>query len=53
MSDRQWGDILGVLKVQGTALDFAYLQRWAQALGVTEQLSRALMMRADISKRAT
>ena len=29
VSDRQWNDILGVLKVQGTDLDMAYLQRWA------------------------
>ena len=30
VSDRQWNDILGVLKVQGTHLDMAYLQRWAE-----------------------
>lgn len=42
ISDRQWNDILGVLKVQGNALDFAYLRRWAKELGVTEQLARAL-----------
>ncbi len=42
VSDRHWNDILGVLKVQGNALDFAYLRHWAKELGVTEQLARAL-----------
>ncbi len=43
VSDRQWNDILGVLKVQGTALDMAYMQRWAKALQVTDLLERALV----------
>jgi hypothetical protein len=43
VSDRQWNDILGVLKVKGTALDMAYLQRWAKALQVTDLLKRALV----------
>lgn len=42
VSDRQWNDILGVLKVQGNSLDFAYLRHWAKELGVTGQLARAL-----------
>jgi len=42
VSDRQWNDILGVLKVQGTNLDMAYLQRWATALKVDDLLERAL-----------
>ena len=42
VSDRQWNDILGVLKVQGAALDFDYLRKWAAVLGVTELLNRAL-----------
>ena len=43
VSDRQWNDILGVLKVQGTHLDMAYLQRWAANLKVADLLERALI----------
>ncbi len=43
VSDRQWNDILGVLKVQGTTLDMAYVQRWAKTLQVTDLLERALV----------
>ncbi|MBM4352781.1 MAG: hypothetical protein FJ109_03145 [Deltaproteobacteria bacterium] len=41
VSDRQWGDILGVLKVQSGALDQDYLDRWAVQLGVADLLQRA------------
>ena len=43
VSDRQWNDILGVLKVQRTHLDMAYLQRWAVNLKVADLLERALV----------
>jgi len=42
VSDQQWNDILGVLKVKGTELDMTYMQRWAKALQVTDLLERAL-----------
>ena len=42
VSDTQWNDILGVLKVQETNLDFAYMLQWAETLGVDELLQRAL-----------
>lgn len=42
VSDRQWNDVLGVLKVQGPALDRAYLDEWARELSLTELLRRAL-----------
>jgi len=41
-SDRQWGDLVGVLKVHGDALDRDYLRRWSAVLGVHDLLDRAL-----------
>jgi hypothetical protein len=41
-SDRQWRDVLGVLKVQGDRLDLEYARRMAVSLGVAELLARAL-----------
>ena len=40
-SDRQWRDVLGVLKVQGARLDLAYMERAAATLGLSELLDRA------------
>src|SRR5207245_4722803 len=42
VSDRQWRDLLGVLKVQGARLDGGYLDRWAAELGLEDLLQRAL-----------
>ena len=41
-SERQWMDVLGVLKVQGKSLDIAYMQDWAWKLGITDLLANAL-----------
>jgi hypothetical protein len=41
VSERQWLDILNVLKVQGPALDQIYLQTWAAQLGVAALLADA------------
>jgi hypothetical protein len=42
VSERQWNDVLGVLKVQGAALDRAYLDEWARELALADLLNRAL-----------
>jgi hypothetical protein len=42
ISDRQWQDILGVLKVQSGRLDTDYLHQWAAELNVADLLQRAL-----------
>lgn len=39
-SDRQWNDILGVLRTQGARLDDAYLDYWAAQLNVTDLLTK-------------
>lgn len=41
VSDRQWRDVLGMLKVQGESLDRSYLEDGAGRLQVTELLRRA------------
>jgi hypothetical protein len=40
-SDRQWGDVLGVLRVQAGRLDDAYLDQWAAELKVADLLAKA------------
>ncbi len=42
MSERQWSDILGVLKSKVGELDLDYLQKWAKELKVDNLLKRAL-----------
>jgi hypothetical protein len=42
VSERQWLDVLGVLKLQGQRLEMPYLRRWAEELEVSDLLDRAL-----------
>jgi len=42
VSDRQWRDILGVLKTRSGELDLDYLHKWAKELKVSDLLERAL-----------
>ncbi len=42
VSERQWGDILGVLRSSGRSLDLAYLETGAHELSVADLLARAL-----------
>lgn len=41
VSERQWNDVLGVLKVQKESLDITYLQHWASELKVKDLLEKA------------
>ena len=41
VSDRQWSDALGLLKIQRGLLDDVYLNRWASVLGVADLLAHA------------
>jgi hypothetical protein len=42
MSERQWRDILGILKTREGELDLEYLTKWAKDLNVIDLLERAL-----------
>ena len=46
VSDRQWTDILGVIRTQGDRLDAEYLEHWASHLGLTDLLERAIRSRS-------
>jgi len=50
VSDRQWNDVLGVLKIQGEDLDTAYLRTWADDMGVGDLLDRAFDEAGTIEK---
>jgi hypothetical protein len=43
ISDRQWTDAVGVLKVQGDRLDLEHLRRWAEHLEITDLLEKAIL----------
>ncbi|MBI3181727.1 MAG: hypothetical protein HYZ28_06255 [Myxococcales bacterium] len=40
VSDRQWRDVLGILRLPGHVLDWDYLRQWAPRLGVADLLER-------------
>ena len=41
ISERQWTDIVGVIKVQGDSLDKDYLKNWSSKLGLIQLLNKA------------
>jgi hypothetical protein len=41
-SDKQWRDIIGVLRAQGERLDVDYIRRWSIRLGVDDLWERAV-----------
>jgi hypothetical protein len=43
ISERQWLDVLGVIKVQGNLLDIEYLRHWAKELDISDLLEKALI----------
>jgi hypothetical protein len=48
-SDRQWADVVGMLRAGRATLDHRHLERWAPALGVADLLERA---RAEVAGRS-
>lgn len=41
VSEQQWKDVLGVLKVQADKLDLEYLKHWASRLNLSDLLNRS------------
>jgi len=41
-SERQWHDIIGVIKVQSENLDGQYLKQWAESLGLSDPSRQGL-----------
>ncbi|HUT31451.1 MAG TPA: hypothetical protein VMX13_16775 [Sedimentisphaerales bacterium] len=41
VSEQQWKDVLGVLKIQGDKLDLKYLKYWASRLNLSDLLNRS------------
>ncbi|MGB8644725.1 MAG: hypothetical protein WCF84_05775 [Anaerolineae bacterium] len=42
VSDRQWRDVLGMIRAQGARLDRDYLERMAQQMGLADLLAHAM-----------
>ncbi len=40
VSERQWTDIIGVVRVQYKSLDLEYLKKWTKQLGLEELLTK-------------
>src|SRR6266481_4397190 len=42
VSDQQWSDVLGIIKVQQDRLDYSYMREWSEELGVRDLLDKAI-----------
>jgi hypothetical protein len=49
ISERQWIDVIGVIRVQGEALDRSYLRKWSDELRLGDLLERALREADDLA----
>jgi len=47
VSERQWRDVIGILKVRAAALDLDYLRKWAHELDISDLLEKALLERLE------
>ena len=43
VSERQWRDVLGILKVRAGTLDWEYLRMWAREVDISDLLEKALL----------
>jgi hypothetical protein len=50
-SDRQWSDLLGIVRTQGDRLDLPYLRRWADELGLRELLDELVRQEGSAGAR--
>jgi hypothetical protein len=41
VSENQWRDVIGILRIQGGRLDVEYLEKWAEELGISDLLLQA------------
>jgi hypothetical protein len=41
ISERQWRDVVEVLRVSGASMDDAYMDRWSNQLGISVLLQKA------------
>lgn len=46
-SERQWNDVLGVIKIRKKEIDIEYLRKWSCILGINELLQNALKQTDD------